>query len=218
MIKGIIFDLDGVLIDSQSVMKVAFEYAFSCFFQNNVPPWEEYISHSGKGFNAIMDQMGLPQGLAEPFNRKSTELIPEIKVFEGTKRLLTVLKEYGCYLGIATGKNSIRTKAILEQKAILHFFDLVVCSDEVTKGKPSPHIVEKHFANSGFIAQDFIYIGDSVSDIRCANAAGINSIAVLWGLGKKEDLIKEKPTFIVGNMATLEGIIISNILPYAKPA
>ncbi|MDR0270825.1 HAD family hydrolase [Paenibacillus sp.] len=204
---GVIFDLDGVLIDSTNVMEIAFTYAFRHFFPTKMVPFEEYKTHMGKGFQKIMSEMNLPIEMHPLFKEKSTELASNIKVFEGAIETLNLLQEANCYIGLATGKDYARTVQILEEKGMDKFFDKIVTSDMVENSKPHPESIEVHMENSRLTANDFIFIGDSVSDIQCAKAASVRSIAVTWGMGQIDDLKNENPGHMVNDFLELKEVL-----------
>ena len=154
--RGVIFDLDGVIIDSTSVMEQAFQYSFEKFFPQKKAPFSEFIKHMGKGFLSIMDVMKLPREMYAPFSERSIDLISEIVVFPKIKRTLNFLKNSSCYIGIATGKDSFRTTQILNQKKIIHYFDKVICSDQVKQGKPHPDSINLHIEQAGLNKENII--------------------------------------------------------------
>ncbi len=205
--KSVIFDLDGVIIDSSQVMQVAFEYAYQQFFPKQRAPFSEYVKHMGKGFLSIMDAMNLPREMYPFFNQKSIELISEIVVFDGIVPILERLKEQDCYVGIATGKDAYRTKQILDEKKLSSYFDCVICSDQVKRGKPYSDSVDIQVNQAGLDRDDLVFIGDSTSDIQCAKNASVSSIAVLWGMGSRADLLKENPDYFAYDPRDLEFIL-----------
>lgn len=207
--SAVIFDLDGVIIDSSKVMEIAFSYAFARFFPGETPPFEEYKTHMGKSFLSIMRDMGLPGELHPFFKEKSIELSSQIEMFDGVVETLEQLKRAGCYLGIATGKDSFRTAQILREKSILHYFDKVVSSDMVTHSKPHPESIHLHLKHAGTDAPQTIFIGDSVSDLQCARRAGVDAVAAFWGMGKQEDLMQENPRFQAQDFTELREILLS---------
>lgn len=213
---GVIFDLDGVLIDSSKVMEVAFEYAFKKFFPNKPVPFQQYIKHMGKGFLTIMDEMELSHALYPYFNSKSIELISDIFVFDGIISLLERLKENNCYLGISTGKDSFRTKKILQEKHLSSYFDKIICSDELKQGKPHPDSINFHLNYSQVNKSDMLFIGDSIADTQCARHAGVRSIAALWGMGGFKELLQETPDYIAFDINDLAWILSLNGLLVRK--
>lgn len=207
---GVIFDLDGVIIDSSKVMEVAFAYAFKKFFPDDPVPFQQYTQHLGKGFLKIMDEMRLTHEMYPYFYSKSMELSSAIVVYDGLISLLERLKESGCYLGISTGKDSLRTKQILNEKNLALYFDRVICSDELREGKPHPDSINLHLIPSRINKNNMLFVGDSISDTQCARYAGVRSIAALWGMGALKELLQESPDYIAFDVNDLVWILSLN--------
>jgi AHBA synthesis associated protein len=209
---AVIFDLDGVLIDSSRVMQIAFEYAYREFFPGGSAPFDEYRKHMGKGFPAIMDAMGLPRAMFKPFKARSIELVDDVEVFVGVHELLEKLAAQAIYIGIATGKDAARTRQILQRKNLDGYFHHVVSSDEVKHGKPHPESIEVHLRLSRAQPWHTFFVGDARADIECAHRAGVRSVAALWGMGREEDLRALSPTYVIQELGDLYPLICESAL------
>jgi 3-amino-5-hydroxybenzoic acid synthesis related protein len=208
MTRAVIFDLDGVLIDSSKVMQQAFEHAWRQFFEQGIAPFAEYKTHMGKGFISIMDAMGLPRAMAAPFRERSVELADQIELFPGVFALLESLVDEGTYLGVSTGKEAARTHYILRRHGLDGYFERVVCSDQVAQGKPHPESIDIHLVASGVSAAEALFVGDAQADIECAQRAGVPSIAVLWGMGTEAALRAMNPTHVVRDFGELHRLLV----------
>lgn len=206
--RAVLFDLDGVLIDSSRVMEQAFQHAWRQFHDHGEAPFAEYKTHMGKGFTAIMDAMGLPREMAGPFRERSIALADQIQVFPGVFALLDSLRATGVYLGISTGKDSARTHYILRRLGLDGYFERVVCSDEVARGKPDPESVLVHLRAAGVSGAQALFVGDAWADIECARRAGVPSLAVLWGMGTEADLRGAQPTHLVRDFGALHCLLL----------
>lgn len=205
--RAVIFDLDGVLIDSSEVMKEAFAYAWGQFCGPGTSPFSEYKKHMGKGFMAIMDAMGLPREMAVPFRQRSIELADRIQTFPGVFALLDSLRTSGVYLGVSTGKEAARTHHILRRLELESYFQRVVCSDEVSQAKPHPESALIHLQRAGVTASQALFVGDAVADIECATRAGVPSVAALWGMGVEADLRAAQATYVVHDLGDLRRLL-----------
>lgn len=184
-----IFDLDGVIVDSFAVMEEAFAIAYKEVVGEGQAPFEEYRRHQGRYFPDIMRIMGLPLEMEEPFVRESYRLAHQVPVFEGMAELLLTLRTRGYKLAVATGKSGPRARSLLEQLGLLPFFDHVIGSDEVAHPKPAPDIVVRALELLGLPAEEAIMIGDAPTDIASAHGAGVASAAALWAEVDDEDAL-----------------------------
>jgi 3-amino-5-hydroxybenzoic acid synthesis related protein len=201
--RGVIFDLDGVLVDSFDVMRQAFTLAYSEVGGQGEPPFEEYNRHLGRYFPDIMGIMGLPAEMEVPFVRESHRLASQVPLFPGVAELLRTLNDQGLKLAVATGKAGWRARSLLRQLGVLDRFEHVVGSDEVPRAKPAPDIVLRALDLLQVAAADAIMIGDAVTDLTAAKAAGVTAVAAMWGETDEPALLAADPDFVLRKPADL---------------
>lgn len=190
--KAIFFDFDGVIIDSEPLMRYAFSKSYSIHYGDTSKcPIEEYLSHSGDAFNRIMQRLGLSKDLYPDFKRISTENIDMIKIFPHITEFLIFCKKAKMKTALITGKDSARTIQILNRFNIYQYFDLLVCSDMVKQPKPNPESIITALEKLQVKANETFMIGDSLYDMIAAKRAGVKSIGVLWGIVRNDQLFKE---------------------------
>jgi AHBA synthesis associated protein len=190
---AVIFDLDGVLVDSFEVMRLAFAHAFREVVGDGEPPFEVYRQHLGAYFPDIMRRMGLPAELEGPFVRESYRLADGIELYAGVTEVLTELRGRGIRCAVATGKSGVRARSLLDGLGVLGFFDHVIGSDEVAAPKPAPDIVLRALQLLRVDRQAAVMIGDAVLDLRSAQAAGVTAVAALWGECDRDVLLAAGP-------------------------
>lgn len=177
---AVIFDLDGVIVDSYAVMSEAFAIAYAEVVGDGPAPFEEYRHHLGRYFPDIMRIMGLPAAMEEPFVRESYRLASQVTVFEGIAELLLTLRVRGLRLAIATGKSGSRARSLLDTLGLLPFFAHVIGSDEVARPKPAPDIVWHALDLLNVPASRTMMVGDAATDLVSAQGAEVISAAALW--------------------------------------
>nr|AXL05667.1 phosphoglycolate phosphatase [uncultured bacterium] len=201
---AVIFDLDGVVVDSYAVMSEAFAIAYAEVVGDGPAPFEEYRHHLGRYFPDIMRIMGLPLAMEEPFVRESYRLADQVKVFDGITELLLTLRVRGLRLAIATGKSGPRARSLLDRLGLLPFFAHVIGSDEVARPKPAPDIVRHALDLLDVSAERAIMIGDAPTDIASARGAGVASAAALWAPPEDVDeLLAAGPDVVLRRPADL---------------
>ncbi|MEW1634673.1 HAD-IA family hydrolase [Streptomyces sp. NPDC093801] len=202
--RAVIFDLDGVIVDSFAVMEEAFAIAYREVVGEGEAPFEEYRRHQGRYFPDIMRIMGLPLEMEEPFVRESYRLAPQVPVFDGIGELLPALRARGFKLAVATGKAGERARSLLDELGLLSFFDHVIGSDEVARPKPAPDIVEHALALLGLSPDEAVMVGDAPTDIASARGAGVASAAALWAeVDDEEALLASGPGTVLHRPAEL---------------
>lgn len=185
MIKAIIFDMDGLMIDSERV-------TFECYQERlkdmNLTMDEEfYKTLLGKTIKGIYQRFydvygndfpienviqDVHQLMAERFE---TEGVP---VKKGLVKLLHYLKDNNYKTIVATSSNRDRVDKILAQAKITEFFDDSICGDEVTKGKPNPEVFLKSCQKLGVNVDEAIVLEDSEAGIQASYDANIKVICI----------------------------------------
>ncbi|MDX3194150.1 HAD-IA family hydrolase [Streptomyces sp. MN03-5084-2B] len=202
-LRAIVFDLDGVLVDSFDVMRRAFTHAYREVVGSGEPPFEEYNRHLGRYFPDIMRIMGLPLEMEGPFVSESTRLAGEVPMFAGVPELLRLLRDHGIKLSVATGKAGWRARALLEHLGVLELFDHVLGSDEVARAKPAPDIVVKALELMDVAPEEAVMVGDAVTDLAAAKGADVAAVAALWGETDEAALLAAGPDLVVRRPADL---------------
>ena len=185
MIKAIIFDMDGLMIDSE---RVTFECYQEILKGMNLTMDEEfYKTLLGKPLKGIYQRFYNVYGNDFPIEdvikdvhalmakRFETEGVP---IKTGLKSLLEYLKENNYKTIVATSSNRDRVDTILSQAQITDYFDDSICGDEVTKGKPNPEVFLKSCQKLGVNVDEAIVLEDSEAGIQASYDAGIKVICI----------------------------------------
>lgn len=201
--RAVIFDLDGVIVDSFAVMRQAFLTAYAEVVGDGQAPFEEYSRHLGRYFPDIMRIMGLPTELEAPFVRESYRLAGQVTVFDGVRELLPELNRRGLKLAVATGKSGPRARSLLDRLGLLGSFEHVIGSDEVAHAKPAPDIVLHALDLLDVPAAEAMMVGDAVTDLASARGAEVTAVAALWGETDEPALLAERPDAVLRTPADL---------------
>jgi AHBA synthesis associated protein len=195
--RAVIFDLDGVVVDSFAVMEQAFAIAYAEVVGPGPAPFDEYRRHLGRHFPDIMRIMGLPPAMEAPFVRESYRLAHQVTVFEGIPELLAELRARGFSMAIATGKSGARARALLHDVGLADFFAHVIGSDGVPRPKPAPDMVEHALRLLGVAADEAVMVGDAPTDIASARGAKVTAIAATWALDDDREVLAAGPDLVV---------------------
>lgn len=206
-LRAIIFDLDGVLINSEFLMKFAYKRALKNLNCPEEIHFDLFLALMGKSMADIVSTLGLPPAFKDEYERLSKRHMRRIPLYPGTKDLLKNLSSLNLKIGVFTGKDRYRTIQILDHLGITPFLQSIVTSDDVRKSKPDPDGLNKILADFQVRPQEAILIGDSVSDVQCAKHGGVKSVAVIWGIKPDRVLNLCSPDYVISHWNELEHLI-----------
>ena len=196
----VLFDFDGTMIDSGSIIIASMRHATKSVLGRDIPDEELGRAVGGSG---LIDQMRLldPERVEElvaRYREHNEPLHAELAECAGMTGVLTTLKEQGRRLGLVTAKRHETVALAFSYLALEQFFDVVVGSDDTERHKPDPEPLRHALGLLGADRDDAVYVGDSPFDIRAAKGAGMHSIAVTWGgIHPRERLEAEDPDAVV---------------------
>lgn len=205
--EAILFDFDGVIIDSLPVMQMAFRAALKQTYPghewNPDELFSRYRQHLGKSFKVIVSELGLSEALYQPFRTHSRYLAPYVDLYPQILAVLRYCRQQGLPLGLATGKDSERTEELLQQCAIREFFSEVICSDQVTQPKPAPEMAQLFCQRQKLEPQQVLMVGDAEADIACGRDAGCATALALWGYTEAEAAQAWQPDLVLNQPSDL---------------
>lgn len=178
----ILFDLDGVIVDSRANMELAWGYVQSEL--GVTVPFSRYFSEIGRPFQDIMVRIGLAdQGkrIEAVYRRGSSQHLAETPLFDGIEPFLIDAMGSGAKLGIVTSKDSARTQLVLDRLPVN--FAIVMTPNDTLRGKPSPDPLLYAMALCNADPDETIFIGDMDSDAEAARRAHVDYAHAMWGYG-----------------------------------
>ncbi|MDX1395215.1 MAG: HAD-IA family hydrolase [Gemmatimonadota bacterium] len=204
----ILFDLDGTLVDSADLILESYRHTMRTHF-GEVPPDQVWLATLGTPLRSAFKQFAdTPEGvqaLVDTYIEHNLRVHEElIRPFPGVLDVLEKLLAAGSRLGIVTSKASRGTALSLAACGLdPDWFEVIVTSDEPIPHKPDPAPVRLALERLAVGADVTSFVGDSVWDIRAGRAAGVCTVAALWGPFSEDELIGEVPDVLVDRPADL---------------
>lgn len=202
--SAVLFDLDGTLVDSVSLILESFRHALK---QMGISAQEK----------EILATIGLP--LKEVCLRFAGDRQEEmfkcyvefqdaihddyVKEYAGTTALFGLLKEKGYKIGIVTSKRRAIAIRGLSVVGLEGFIEVIVAFEDTMSHKPDPEPVRKALGVLGASPTKTLFVGDSPFDIRCGKNAGVYTAGVTWGVSTEEQLTEEHPDVIINEWGEL---------------
>lgn len=184
MYQAILFDMDGVIINSEPLHVAAFQAVLG---QYGLALSEDDYKHyfAGKtdesGFRDYLDFINLTVDLQVIMQEKAEEYVrlavKKLAGYPGVADLIQQLSQK-TQLALVTGSSKVEADTALAALDITDCFAVIVSADDVVNGKPEPEGYLQAVARLGVDPSQCVIIEDSPSGIRAAKAAGIQSIGV----------------------------------------
>jgi HAD superfamily hydrolase (TIGR01549 family) len=188
MIKAVIFDIDGTLIDSVDLHAKAWVEALKHF--GHEIAFQDLRSQIGKGGDQILHGLLPPEVIeqrgeeikdfrADLFRRR---YMPQVRAFPGVRELFERIRAVGQRAVLASSGNADEVEQYKEIANIADLIDSDTSSDDAERSKPFPDIFQAALAKlQGLSCDEAVVVGDTPYDAEAARRAQIKSIGVLSG-------------------------------------
>ncbi len=211
-VEAAIFDLDGTLIDSRKDIIDSLNHTLKevGLEEMSVEVMRGYI---GMGRDRLISD-ALGHTAAPEMVRKVTEIFAEYykehmfdttRLFPGARDVLEYLK--GKTLMMVTNKNRELTVETLRRFGIEKYFHRVVGGDDTNCRKPNACPINNLLSGMNIPKDKAIMIGDSDIDVKTGKLAGIITCGLTWGIGRKEDIEKAGPDYLLDDIRKVKDII-----------
>jgi len=197
----VLFDLDGTLIDSIPLILESMRHALRAHGLP-VPGDDVILAGVGRRLEAQMERFARSRdealALAATYREHNLAVHDDwVRVFPGVPEVVRALDGDGVRLGVVTSKRSDGARRGLEVTGLARHFPVLVAADHVDGGKPHPEPIHRALAAMGWgrdaAPPAAVYVGDTTHDLEAAHAAGIDAIAVTWGVGDPKALAAARP-------------------------
>ncbi len=212
----LLFDLDGTLTEPREGITKAVQYALKCagIVENNLNKLEAFIGPPL--IEGFMQLYGFTEEEALEARSKYREYYTakgalENEVYEGMEDLLKNVEKLGKTMLVATSKPLYYANIILEHFGIAKYFKGIFGAEMNEIDHKKSDVIKRaiEFAGDKELTK-YLMIGDRKHDVIGAKTLGIDSIAVLYGYGSKEEFEEYKPNYIVSTVSELEKFLLAH--------
>ena len=195
MIKAVIFDLDGTLVNSLEDLAISTNYALNLF---GFPTHEtdKYKYFIGDGMQKLIERV-LPEDNRDSetktkvfdafINYYSKHYLDKTVAYDGIHNVIKTLKQDGIKIAVVSNKADKMAKIVVE-KIFANIFDFVVGKRDGYPTKPDPKLTLEVIDILGVNPQECAFVGDSGMDMAAAKNSGCLAVGVLWGFRESQEL------------------------------
>lgn len=193
LIRGIIFDHDGTLVDSLPVVVAATNAVLR---QHGFPehPAQEIVaamvlptiprmlSHTGRTDPVLGGQ------LAQDFYREANRLPHLACVYPGVPEALADLARRGTRMGMVSNNQGAFIRVVGSRLGLLQYLPIVLGEEDMPQPKPDPRGLLQAAAGLGLAPSECLFVGDSPFDAQAATAAGMRPVGCTWGIHPRAEM------------------------------
>jgi pyrophosphatase PpaX len=208
---AVLFDLDGTLIDSVELIVNSALYAFEkC--GHPPPAAEEWLADVGLPLRTmfgrfINDESAMDELIAGYREYQLANHDRLVRPYDEVTATLTALHDRGHALAVVTSKSEPLARRGLTHVGLDGFFDVIVGLESCTRHKPDPEPVHVALDRLGLRPPDAAFVGDSPHDMAAGRAAGVTTVAALWGPFSRSQLAPSRPDYYIERMSELLPIV-----------
>lgn len=210
-ILAVVFDLDGTVADTAPDIAASMEHILKKY--GRYESLEELVrtcigNGTTKLFGRIYERLGIPSeaiaaDIADYKQYYQSHSYIKTRLYPHTLEVLNSLKKRGLKLAMATMKPREATRTLVEGSGMRDYLDLVIASDDMLRPKPDPWCVQECARKFGLQPDQLAMVGDGMTDVGAAKAAGSLSIAVLGGYFDQQAIQNSGADHIIGDLSEI---------------
>jgi phosphoglycolate phosphatase len=207
---GLIFDLDGTLVDTLCDIATAINLTRARFALAPLPE-RDITRHVGNGSEYLVRQtVPVPDATFEAAHRcygtfYAEHMLDRSRLHEGAEEILRRFE--GRALAVITNKPLSQTEQLLKGLGVRGYFGTVLGGDSLEKKKPDPLPIRFFMERHGLTPGRVVIVGDGLNDVRGGKAAGIMTVAATFGVSSREELAGEGADHIIDHFSELLEIV-----------
>jgi len=207
---AVLFDLDGTLVDSIALLLASMRHTFQG--RNRQPSDAEWIEGIGtplpKQLTPYVESDEDRERLVNRYRTFQFENHDRLMArYEGVIDTLALLYQRGHPMAVVTSKGNAMMERGLKFIGADDYIEVAIGYDSVHIHKPDPYPVKAALEKLEYENHEAVFVGDSPHDIKSGNAAGVITIAALWGPFTRSALEPHKPSYVLDDIKQLPELL-----------
>lgn len=213
-IRGVLFDLDGTLIEAYEAIYLGLKEALQ-HFGREIFPFSELKNYMKADLEATLSHFFSSEEVpkAVPIMRKKYEevYLGHTYFLNGAREVLESLHSQGILMGVASNKFGRFSRGALSHLGVSDYFKAIIGAGDVPRNKPYPDMILAALREMNLSPEEVVFVGDTLTDIETGKQAGVDVYALPTGFYSKIELAEKKPRRILKSLKELIRVV-TNIL------
>lgn len=194
--KTLVFDFDGTIADTLGETRLIFNRIAPDYGIREVAEHElDHLRHLS--LKELLDHLDIPKRRVPALISRGTGMmrsnIAQLKLIEGMPQVLVELRRHVRSFGILTSNATANVDLFLRTHGLREQFDFISSTSKLTGKSKHLKAIRKTFS---LRAEELLYIGDELRDVKASQKAGIPIAAVTWGFNSRESLAASEPNYL----------------------
>lgn len=194
--KTLVFDFDGTIADTLGETRLIFNRIAPDYGIREVAEHElDHLRHLS--LKELLDHLDIPKRRVPALISRGTGMmrsnISQLKLIEGMPQVLVELRRHVRSFGILTSNATANVDLFLRTHGLREQFDFISSTSKLTGKSKHLKAIRKTFS---LRAEELLYIGDELRDVKASQKAGIPIAAVTWGFNSRESLAAAEPNYL----------------------
>lgn len=208
MIRAVLFDVDGTLLDTRELILQATEqtllkFGFPAPVRTEIAP---LVGISLKDYYKIITKTAEVERFCESHVDFQLHNLQLVKPFPDVIETLTTLKAKGIKQAAVTSRRKATALALIKMNGLNQLLDFVICEEDTSNNKPHPEPLLLALDRLNALPTDSLMVGDSSPDIMAGKSAGIKTVGATYGF-KGRTIAELKSDYLIDNIAEVLSII-----------
>lgn len=208
--SGVLFDWDGVLLDSMTASFNVYNKIFARLGAKQLT-MNEFLETQSPNWYEFYTRIGIPEsqwrGMDDAWVKLYEDEHPNLHA--DAMVCLTTLKRAGFRLALVSNGSKVRVEEEIDRFRLRPFFESVLAGEKKEELKPAPFMLEKALRALGIGPAVAVYVGDSVADMQAAKRANVPTIAIARGPVQAKRLRAENPDQMFGGLDVMTDFLVN---------
>jgi len=209
-IRGILFDLDGTLIEAYGAIYLGLKESLH-YFGKEIFSFGELKNYLKADLETTLSHFfsaeEIPRAVAIMRKKYGEVFLDHTYFLDGAKEVLESLRSQGILMGVASNKFGRFSRRALSHLGVSDYFKTVIGAGDVPRNKPYPDMIHAAVKEMNLPPEEVVFVGDTPTDIETGKEARVDVYALPTGFHSKVELSQKKPKRILRNLQELPRVV-----------